>query len=177
MGSAPSSGPLFEMHVPKARVELFDHKASADTVLIIIDPTVATLDLSLLKRGDASSLEYVLTMQSVIDREMHLILPISKGLCEPLAIFCPPMSVRIHLLTESSRSSLLVFFSPLLLEEYSLLQEGATDTFDEFFHSIFGREGFDPFSLNLSPQLLVQQTPHGFETKGCSPPEFLPPPS
>ena len=130
MGSAPSSGPLFEMHIPEARVELFDHKISADTVLIIIDPTaIITLDLSLLKRGDASSLEYIETMQSIIDREMHLILPISKRLGESFAIFCPPMSIGIHRLTESSRSSFLVFFSPLLLEEYSLFQEGKKASF------------------------------------------------
>ena len=136
MGSAPSSGPLFEVHIPKARGGLLDHKGSADTVLIIVNPASATpLDLSLLKRGDASSLEYVETMQSIVDREMHLILPISARLSESFAIFCPPMSIGAHLLTESSRSSLLVFFSPLLLEEYPLFQEGAPDSLDELLDS------------------------------------------
>ena len=145
MGSAPSSGPLFEMHIPEARVELFDHKISADTVLIIIDPTtIIALDLSLLKRGDASSLEYVETMQSIIDREMHFILTISQCLRESFPIFCPPMRIGVHLLTEGSWSGLLVFFPPLLLEEYPLFQEGAPDTFDELFHSIFSREGAQP---------------------------------
>ena len=67
--------------------------------------------------------------------------------------------------------------SPLLLEEYPLFQEGAPDSLDELLDSILSGEGFNPFSLDFSPQFLVQETSHGFEAKGSSLPELLPPTS